>query len=48
MEDKFYKKFKNTIDSLVNGNIKIVLIDLNANVGSDNTDYEKTTEKHGL
>lgn len=36
-KEVFYRKLQTTIANVGKGNIKIVIVDLNAKIGSDNT-----------
>ena len=48
VKEEFYIKLQNTIGNQRNGNIKILMGDLNAKIGSDNIGYEEIMGKHGL
>ena len=47
-KESFYDQLSTTLDKIRKGDIKIVMGDLNAKVGSDNTNFEHVMERHGL
>lgn len=47
-KDLFYDSLETTLISLKKKDINIVMGDLNAKVGNDNTGFEQTMGKHGL
>ena len=47
-KDSFYAQLQSVIDKIPRKNILILMVDLNAKVGSDNTGREKGMGRHGL
>jgi hypothetical protein len=48
VKDEFYEQLSSTLNNVRKGDILIVMGDLNARVGSDNTGYESFMGKHGI
>jgi exonuclease III len=47
-KEQFYQELQETLDGCSRNDITIIMGDLNAKVGSDNSGYERTMGVHGL
>ena len=47
-KDQYYSQLNAIVDKIPKGDIKILMGDFNAKIGSDNTDYERVMGRHGL
>ncbi|CAG5124343.1 unnamed protein product [Candidula unifasciata] len=48
VKEEFYMQLQNIINNETRGNLKMLMGDLNAKIGSDNTGYEEIMGRHGL